>query len=142
MNSLTVPCAFIHLLSKPTDNSKDVLPLIPRSVKAKICSQMMQLPLPPSFECVQQLGQQFISGITPSDSQRQRIEKKTRLQGECVRYCRLTASNFGRVIQRKSEFHKLALELLSTKNLSNVPAIKWGKDHESEGFQKYKEGCC
>lgn len=147
INSLTVPCVFIHLLSKPTesDNSKDMLPLIPRSVKAKICSQMMQLPLPPSFECVQQLGQQFISGITPSDSQRQLIEKKTRLQSECVRwheerYCRLTASNFGRVIQRKSEFNKLALELLSTKNLSNVPAIKWGKDHELEAFHKYKEG--
>ena len=44
LDSLEVPCGFIHLLSKPTDilhNSEDMLPLIPRSVKAKICSQMM-----------------------------------------------------------------------------------------------------
>ena len=66
------------------------------------------------------------------------------MQVECVRwheerYCRLTASNFGCVIQRKSEFHKLALELLSPKNLSNVPAIKWERDHELEAF-KYKQG--
>ena len=44
LDSLEVPCGFNHLLSKPTDishNSENMLPLIPRSVKAKICSQMM-----------------------------------------------------------------------------------------------------
>ena len=122
-----------------------MLPLIPRSVKTKLCSQMMQLPLPPSLECIQEFGQRFISGITLSNSQKQLIEKKTHLQAECVRwheerYCRLTASNFGRVIKRKSEFDKLATELLSTKNLTTVPAIKWGRDHESDAYQRYKQG--
>ena len=148
LNSLEVPCGFTHLLSRPTDtlgNNEGMLPLIPRSVKAKICNQIMQLSLPPSFECVQEFGQPFIHGITINDSQRQLIEKKTCLQGECVRWheercCRLTASNFGRVVKRKSEFHNLALKLLSTKNLSNIPAIKCGKDHELEAYQKYKEG--
>ena len=67
------------------------------------------------------------------------------MQGECVRwhkecYCRFTASNFGHVVKRKSEFHNLALKLLSTKNLSNIPAIKLGKDHELEAYQRHKEG--
>ena len=111
LNSLEVPCGFIHLLSRPTEalhNSEGMLLLIPRNVKAKIRSQIMQLPLPPSLECIQELGQSFISGIAPNDLQRQLIEK-THLQSECVRwheecYFRLTASNFGHVIQQKSEF--------------------------------------
>ena len=64
---------------------------------------MMQLSLPTSLECIQELGQSFISGIAPNDLQRQLIEK-THLQSECVRWheersCRLIASNFGHVIQ-------------------------------------------
>ena len=56
------------------------------------------------LEGIQELRQSFASGIAPNDLQRQLIEKKTRLQSECVRwheerYCRLTASNFSRVIQ-------------------------------------------
>ena len=81
LNSLEVPCGFTHLLSRPTDtlgNNEGMLPLIPRSVKAKICKQFS---LPPSFERVQEFGQAFIHGITMSDSQRQLIEKKDALAG-------------------------------------------------------------
>ena len=54
------------------------------------------------------------------------------MQGECVmwheeHYCRLTVSNVGRVVKQKSGFRNLAFELLSNKNLSNIPAIKWKK---------------
>ena len=87
--------------------------------------------MPPSLECLQEFGKSFISGITLTDMQREMIEKKTRLQSNCVRwheerFCRLTASNFGKIIKRKSEFENLAQELLSNKKLSDLPALKWG----------------
>ena len=146
LQCLSGTCGFVHLLSKPevTKNEQDTLPPIPRSVKARINHQILQVTLPPSFECLQEFGKSFISGITPTDMQREMIEKKTRLQSNCVRwreerYCRLTASNFGKIIKRKSEFENLALELLSRKNLSDVPALKWGKEHENDAYESYKQ---
>ena len=44
LNSLEVPSGLTHLLSRPNDtleNNEGMLPLIRRSVKAKICNQMM-----------------------------------------------------------------------------------------------------
>ena len=72
------------------------------------------------------------------------IEIKTRLQSKCIRwheerFCRLTASNFGRVLQRKSRFDTLALELLQPKPLQNVPAIQWGHQHELDAFNLYEK---
>lgn len=108
LQCLSMTSGFVHLLSKPSEvsnNEQDTtLPLIPRSVKAKIKYQILKVPLPPSFECLQEFGKSFISEITPTDLQREIIEKKTRLQSNCVRwheerYCRLTASNFGKVIK-------------------------------------------
>ena len=89
-------------------------------MKAKINHQILKVALPPSFECLQKFGKCFIAEITPTDLQRELIERKTQLQANCVRwheeqFCRLTASNFGKVVQWKSEFQKLALELLSNK---------------------------
>ena len=99
-------CGFIHLLSKPevTNNEQDILPPIPRSVKARNNYQILQVALPPSLECLEEFGKSFISGITPTDMQREMIEKKTRLQSNCVRwheerFCRLTDSNFGKIIK-------------------------------------------
>ena len=72
------------------------------------------------------------------------IEIKTRLQSKCIqwhkeRFCRLTASNFGRALQRKSRFDTLALELLQPKPLQNVPAIQWGQQHELDAFNLYEK---
>ena len=57
--------------------------------------------------------------------QRTNIEKKTHTQATCARwheehFCRLTASNFGAVIKRKSNYEKLAHSLLENKVLSTV----------------------
>ena len=75
-------CGFIHLLSKPevTNNEQDILLPILRSVKARINHQILQVALPRSLECLQEFGISFTSGITPTDMQREMIEKKTRLQ--------------------------------------------------------------
>ena len=139
-------CGFIHLLSKPevTNNEQDILPPIPRNVKARINHQILQGSMPPSLECLQEFGKSFISGITLTDMQREMIEKKTRLQSNCVRwheerFCRLTASNFGKIIKRKSEFENLAQELLSNKKLSDLPALKWGREHENDAYESYEQ---
>ena len=148
LQCLSMTSGFVHLLSKPSEASNNeqdtTLPLIPRSVKAKIKYQILKVPLPPSFECLQEFGKLFISEITPTDLQREIIEKKTKLQSDCVRwheerYCRLTASNFGKIVKRKSEFLNLALELLSSKKLLDVPALKWGKEHENDAYESYAQ---
>ena len=51
----------------------------------------------------------------------------------------LIASNFGLVLQRKSQFHTLAMELLQLKCLKNVPAIQWGVEHEAVAFEYYEK---
>jgi len=92
---------------------------------------------------LQTFGEDFIARITPTDEQQDLIEVKTRPQSHCIRwheerFCRLTASNFGCVLQRKSQFHSLALELLQPKCLQNVPAIQWGVKHEAIAFECYE----
>ena len=106
----------MHLLSQP---SKDIstarlLPLTPRSVQARICAKLFQGTLPPTWEIIQNYGKEFITGITPSAEGKAAVENKTRLQASAVRwheerFSRLTASNFGSVMMRKSSFEKLGL---------------------------------
>ena len=112
-------------------------------MKAKLPST----PLPPSFHVLQELGQEFIDGITPNSQQKSEIEKATRMQANCVcwheeRYCRLTASNFGAVVKRRSAQTNLATSILSSKVLSNVRAIKWGRDHEQIALAQYSSEIC
>ena len=52
-------------------------------------------------------------------------------------YCRLTASNFGAVVKRRSAHTNLATSILSSKMLSHVRAIKWGRDHEQIALGQY-----
>ena len=65
------------------------------------------------------------------------------MQANCVRwheerYCRLTASNFGAVVKRRSAHTNLATTLLSNKVLSStIWAIKWGRDHEQIALAQY-----
>ena len=97
-------------------------------------------PLPPTVQTIQKLGEEFVAALKPTTDEMTAIEEKTRLQANAVRwheekYCRLTASNFGKVVLRKSEFDKLAKDILFTR----VPSIKWGIDHEPVAFQKYEK---
>jgi len=137
---------FSHLLYKPcvTNPTETIspLPLIPRSVQCRVKVKLHSMPLPPSLQVLQELGQEFIDAITPDSLQRSEIEKATRMQANCVRwheerYCRLTASNFGAVVKRRSAHTNLATSLLSRKVLSTVRALKWGRDHEQIALAQY-----
>ena len=136
----------MHLLSQPTDGktTAHLLPLTPRSVQARICNKIFQSTLPLTWEVIQNYGREFIEGITPSAAEKMAIENKTQLQVSAVRWHeewlnRLTASNFGRVMKRKSAFDKLAMDIIFTKGLAGVPSIKWGRDHENTAFKEYEK---
>ena len=62
----------------------------------------------------------FLKMIQPSDEERVAVEKSTQRQNSCKRWrkerhLRLTASNFGRVVLCKSNYSKLAEEILFSK---------------------------
>ena len=113
-----------------------LLVTVPRSVQCRVRDKLFKMPLPPTYEVLQELGKEFIDAITPNSEQRTNIEKKTCTQAICARwheerFCRLTASKFGAVIKHKSNHQKLAYSLLENKVLSTVQAIRWGREHET-----------
>ena len=138
---------FLHLFSQSVlrvDKPKHLLPLTPRSIQARVCHKVFQSPLPPTLETIQKLGEEFVAAIKPTAEEKTAIEEKTRLQANAVRwheerFCRLTASNFGNLMLRRSGFDKLAKDILFTKVPSGVPSIKWGHDHEPVAFQEYEK---
>lgn len=82
--------------------------------------------------------------LKPNDEQRKAVEKATRRQSSSKRwreerYLRLTASNFGRVILRKSNYAKLAEEILFSRLPDSIPSLKWDRLHESDAFSQYLE---
>ena len=147
LSTLTMSCGFLHLLSQPSEaeSAKGIysLPLTPRSIQARVRHKLFQGVLPPTWQIIQECGKEFTAGITPSDAEKAAIEEKTRLQSRSVRWHeerlnRLTASNFGRVIVRKSGFDKLAKDIVFVTVPPGVPSIKWGRDHEAEAFKEYE----
>jgi len=142
--------SFLHLLRKPTlvrDDSSDdavsALPLIPKSVQCRIKDKLVKMPLPPALATLEDFGEEFIELLTPTEEQKTQVEKKTRLQAECQRwheerYCRLTASRFGSVINRRSAHTVLAKKIADGQKIpETVRAIKWGRDHEAVAFEQY-----
>jgi len=142
--------SFLHLLRKPTlvrDDSSDdavsALPLIPKSVQCRIKDKLVKMPLPPALATLEDFGEEFIELLTPTEEQKTQVEEKTRLQAECQRwheerYCRLTASRFGSVINRRSAHTVLAKKIVDGQKIpETVRAIKWGRDHEAVAFEQY-----
>ena len=137
LEDLPTSCGFLQLLSRAVsqvDKTNRALPLTPRSMQVHVHHKIYQSPLPPTLQTIQKLGEEFVAALKPTADEMTAIEEKTRLQANAVRwheekYCRLTASNFGKVVLRKSEFDKLAKDILFTKVPSGVPSIKWGIDH-------------
>ena len=125
------PCGFLHLLSQSTEDMTTThsLPLTLRSVQARIRNKIFQSTLPPTWDVIQNYCREFIEGITASAAEKVAIENKTQLQASAVRWHeewlnRLTASNFGHVMKRKSAFGKLSMDILFSK-VPAVPSIKW-----------------
>ena len=55
---------------------------------------------------------------------------------------RLTASNFGKAISAMNNPHstniqRLREDIFNPRKLDNIPAIKWGTDHEAEAIDQY-----
>ena len=144
---LPTSCGFLQYLSRAVsqvDKTNHVLPLTARSMQARVHYKIYQSPLPPTSQTIQKLGEEFVAALKPTTDEMTAIEEKTRLQANAVKwheekYCRLTASNFGKAVLQKSEFDKLAKDILFTKVPSGVPSIKWGIDHEPVAFQKYEK---
>ena len=79
-----------------------------------------------------------------SDRECGAIEQSTKQQRECdnwftYRKGRITASLFHDiyVLKAKTDPKKLISKLLSSPNLSQIPAVKWGIDHEDLARQEY-----
>lgn len=147
LKGMEYACGFLSVLVPldAPDESKVLLPLTPRSAQSKINAQIIEkCELPPSLEVITSHFEKFVDMIKPSSDQRNLVEKKTRKQGSCKRWqeerhLRLTASNFGRVILRRSNYEKLAEEILYSKLPNTIPSLEWGRMHENDAFTAYLE---
>ena len=141
LKQCTTSCGLLDLLTK-SDSARAKLPPTPRSIQWKVRNEIIKSPLPPNIDTIQSFGKTFMQGITPSSAEQKAIEEVTHRQAASKRWaeerhCRLTASNFGRVLMRRSNHSKLAHDILFTKPLINVPSIQWGRQHEEDAFVKY-----
>lgn len=139
LRSLKVSCGFLDLLTvaESHDVSGDtnlMFPLSPRSAQCKIKAQIIQeCSLPPTLETILSYGEKFVTMIQSDDEQQRTVEMATRHHSACKRwreerYLRLTASNFGRVLLQKSNYTKLAEEILFSKIPDSIPSLKWGRE--------------
>ena len=144
LQDLKVSCGFLDIMVANNDTSSK-LPMTPRSAQSRIMAQIIkEVELPPTLQAVVSYSDNFLKLIKPNDEQRKAVEKATRRQSSSKRwreerYLRLTASNFGRVILRKSNYAKLAEEILFSKLPDSIPSLKWGRLHESDAFSQYLE---
>ena len=135
LKGMEYACGFLSVLVPldTPDDSSTSLPLTPHSAQSKINAQIIkECELPPSLEVITSYFDKFVGMIKPSSDQRNLVEKKTRKQGSCKgwqeeRHLRLTASNFGRVILQRSNYGKLAEEIVYSKLPDTIPILKWGK---------------
>ena len=128
-----------------SNDTSSKLPMTPRSAQSRINAQIIkEVELPPTLEAVICYSDNFLKLLQPDEEQLKAVEKATRRQASSKRwreerYLRLTASNFGRVMLRKSNYGKLAEEILFAKLPDSIPSLKWGRLHESDAFGQYLE---
>lgn len=84
----------------------------------------------------------ILDELSLSPEQARNLEKNTRQQGQSqtwmqARQHRLTASAFGKVIQRREWTHKGLRNLLDPKDLSRVRAIQYGRRKEADAVSRY-----
>ena len=131
LKKLEVSCGCLDLLTVAdvNDDTSSMFPLTPRSAQCKIKTQVIQeCPLPPTLEMVLSYGEKFVELIRSDDEQRRTVEKSTRRQSACKRWReeRYLRLNFGRVLLRKSNYAKLAEEILFSKIPESIPSLKNG----------------
>lgn len=83
----------------------------------------------------------FLLNLKKSDDEIMAIERRTVLQRDCSEWLELrrhliTASNFGLIIKRQKNFSAVVKSLLYKSNLSHIPSIKHGIEHEPIAIQQ------
>ena len=88
-------------------------------------------------------AEEVVQSLTLTKSEAECIEKATKKQRECTEWYKqregqLISSSFHIYIRKKqSNPEVLVRRLLSKKNISTVPAIKWGIQHEETARHDY-----
>ena len=89
-------------------------------------------------------AEEVFQSLTLTKSEAECIEKATKKQRDCTEWYkqregRLTSSSFHDIYIRKKQSNPQVLvrRLLSKKNISTVPAIKWGIEHEETARHDY-----
>ena len=105
LKDLLTSCGFLHLLSQPASLNSKKYP-------GPCYHKVFQGSLPPTLETIQKLGEEFVAALNPMADKKTTTEENTRLQANAVRwheerFCRLTASNFRKVVLRRSGFDKI-----------------------------------
>ena len=85
-------------------------------------------------ENIQETAKELFYSLSFTQEQCNAIEQATHRQRDCnnwynQRKGRLTASSFHNVMTAKNP-EKVATKLMENNDLSHIPAIKWGIDHE------------
>ena len=144
LQRLKISCGFLDLMVASNDTSSK-LPMTPRSAQSRVNAQIIKdVELPPTLQAVISYSDNFLNLLQPDEEQRKAVEKATRRQSSSKRwrgehFLRLTTSNFGRVMLCKSNYDKLAEEILFAKLSDSIPSLKWGKLHKSDAFCQYLE---
>lgn len=87
-------------------------------------------------------GRMFLQGLALSPRQQHAVEFRTRGQNTNpqwydFRWGRVTASRFGAVARRTKPAGPLVQSFLYAKPLPDLPALRWGRDHEGEARTAY-----
>ena len=97
-----------------------------------------------SSQSLSEKAKEIFRSLSYSQEQCDEIEKRTQLQRACPdwhkqRQGRLTASNFHDVLvkRKQSNCTSLLKKILSQKDISHIPAIRWGIEHEEDGRSEY-----
>ncbi|CAG9134964.1 unnamed protein product [Plutella xylostella] len=85
----------------------------------------------------------FLKGLEVTTDEREKIQTNTLQQSDSQdwieqRKKRLTASIFGKICKRKNNIScaPLVKSIVTSKNLSNVPSIAYGKENEGQALQQ------
>ncbi|XP_037564105.2 uncharacterized protein LOC119443042 [Dermacentor silvarum] len=97
--------------------------------------------IPGDFDENKQL---ILKKIVLTSVEAQLLERNSRRQRKSLTWCqerkyRLTASNFGTVLLRRQWTYKGLGHLTSSKDLSRVPAVRYGIANEAKALQRYEE---
>ncbi len=89
-------------------------------------------------------AEEVFQSLALTKAEAEHIEKATKKQRECTEWYRqragrLTSSTFHNIYVRKKQSNPdvLVKRLLSKKDISTVPAIKWGVEHEETARRDY-----